>query len=54
MLTNMVLILLFGIKNLISYVLLFLLFILCIFAFIKISFKNNKLFQQKPRNYKKD
>lgn len=48
------LILLFGIKNLISYILLFLLSILCIFAFIKISFKNNKLFQQKTRNQKKD
>ncbi|KKY00438.1 hypothetical protein VN21_14130 [Paraclostridium benzoelyticum] len=47
-------ILLFGIKNLLSYILLFLLSILCIFAFIKISFKNNKLFQQKTRNHKKD
>ncbi|WP_323729977.1 hypothetical protein [Paraclostridium bifermentans] len=47
-------ILLFGVKNSLSYILLFLLSILCIFAFIKISFKNNKLFQQKTRNHKKD
>ena len=46
-------VLLFGVRNLISYIIIALLSILCIFAFIKISFKNNKLSQQKSR-IKKD
>ncbi|WP_195948191.1 hypothetical protein [Paraclostridium bifermentans] len=46
-------VLLFGVRNLISYIIIALLSILCIFAFIKISLKNNKLSQQKSR-IKKD
>jgi MFS-type transporter involved in bile tolerance (Atg22 family) len=46
-------ILLFRIRNLIADILLVLFTILCIFAFIKISFKNNKLAQRKPVKQKK-